>query len=105
MSDAIARERVLEDVRNERRLQDVQWGDQNHPDGTGRLGDKQSADAARESCDVLAESGRVTWRDILAEEFREALAESEPDKLRAELVQVAAVAVNWIEAIDRRSTE
>lgn len=47
-------------------------------------------------------AGRGTWRDILAEEFNEALAESDPDRLRAELVQVAAVAVNWVEAIDRR---
>ena len=31
-----------------------------------------------------------------------ALAEVEPAKLREELIQVAAVAVAWIEAIDRR---
>ncbi|MFI1165600.1 hypothetical protein ACH4UM_18790 [Streptomyces sp. NPDC020801] len=39
----------------------------------------------------------------VAEEALEALAEDDPGKLRAELVQVAAVAVAWIEAIDRRT--
>lgn len=37
-------------------------------------------------------------------DYAEALAESDPARLRAELVQVAAVAVCWIEAIDRRAT-
>jgi hypothetical protein len=36
------------------------------------------------------------------EEVREAMAESDPAKLRVELVQVAAVSVAWIEALDRR---
>ncbi|HYF53037.1 MAG TPA: hypothetical protein VEA41_02135 [Salinarimonas sp.] len=44
----------------------------------------------------------MTYSQILAEEVAEALAESDPMLLRAELVQVAAVAVQWVEAIDRR---
>lgn len=43
------------------------------------------------------------WRHILDEEVAEALAETDPERLRAELVQVAAVAVQWIEALDRRA--
>jgi hypothetical protein len=43
----------------------------------------------------------LTWADILEEEIAEALAESDPVKLRAELVQSGAVIVAWIEAIDR----
>lgn len=39
---------------------------------------------------------------ILDAEVCEAFDESDSKKLRANLVQVAAVAVNWIEAIDRR---
>lgn len=57
---------------------------------------------AREIAALAAEHGGLTWRHILAEEMFEALAESDPAKLRAELVQVAAVAVQWVEAIDRR---
>jgi hypothetical protein len=43
----------------------------------------------------------VTWAHILTEEFYEALAEADPEKLREELVQVAAVAVAWVECLDR----
>lgn len=32
------------------------------------------------------------------------MAEKDPVNLRAELIQVAAVAVAWVEAIDRRGT-
>ena len=36
------------------------------------------------------------------EEVAEAFAEADVRRLRAELVQCAAVAVKWVEAIDRR---
>ena len=45
--------------------------------------------------------GEGTWADILREEYFEALAETDPARLRVELIQVAAVAVAWVEAIDR----
>lgn len=104
---------VLHEVMNERIRQDTRWGDQSHPDGTGgnvmekgvahgRSSFGMNADAARNYATYAAEFGVLTWADILREEFYEALAESDQDKLRAELVQVAAVAVAWIEAIDRR---
>jgi malonyl CoA-acyl carrier protein transacylase len=44
----------------------------------------------------------VTWEHILTEEHYEAMAEEDPTRLREELIQVAAVAVAWVEAIDRR---
>lgn len=44
--------------------------------------------------------GTVTWWHILREEVFEAAAENDPEKLRAELVQVAAVAVKMIDALD-----
>lgn len=43
------------------------------------------------------------WRTILAEEVYEAFAETDPARLRHELVQVAAVAAAWVEDIDSRS--
>lgn len=92
---------LLEVVR-ERERQDTKWGEQNHPDGTGKDGDEKLATFWRHVCESRAANGRVTWRDILQEEVAEAYAESEPTRLRAELIQVAAVAVQWIEAIDRR---
>mgnify|MGYP001809808410 CR=1 FL=1 len=117
---------VLGDVVAERDRQDAKWGQQNHPDGTGRahrpldaiasqssyfhatnrFGDADDlAAAAKRATDVAAGDGRVTWADILLEEVFEALAESDPVELRAELIQVAAVATQWAEAIDRRSPD
>jgi hypothetical protein len=55
------------------------------------------------ACQSAADGGYLDWLHILREEVAEAFAESDPAKLRAELVQVAAVAVNWVEAIDRRA--
>lgn len=48
-------------------------------------------------------SGTVTWLEILAEEFFEAAATDTPIELRAELIQVAAVAVKFVNAIDNRT--
>lgn len=75
--------RVLRDVADERARQDEKWGEQNHDD--------------------------CCWATILGEEFGEACQASlhirfgsaTVELLRDELVQVAAVAVAWIECIDR----
>lgn len=62
-----------------------------------------SAAGARAMCDLRAEEGRVTWADILAEEVCEANEEGgRASLLRAELIQVAAVAIRWVDAIDNR---
>jgi hypothetical protein len=65
---------------------------------------RRRANAARERTDVATREGKLTWRHVLEEEVCEAFAEDEPAKLRAELLQVAAVALRWIEAIDARAT-
>ncbi len=93
---------VLSDINDERISQELKWGQQNHPDGTGQATDIVRRDRAIIECDEAHRSGAGTWRHILNEEFHEALAERDPIKLRYELVQTAAVAVAWIEAIDRR---
>lgn len=98
--------RVLEDVRAERYRQIEKWGDDSttdHADGTGLPSDQACAEFAKLITDTNADAGTVTWRDILHEEVCEAFAETDPTNLRAELVQVAAVAVKWVEAIDRRA--
>lgn len=98
-----ATHRVLHEVAAECGNQDSRWGEQNHPNGTGGTYFKRMSNWARERCDRVHSEGRGTWEHILTEEFYEALAESDPAKLRAELIQVAAVAVQWVEALDRRS--
>jgi hypothetical protein len=94
------------DVRREREAQDLKWGEQNHPDGTDRTPVEHSELVARHAktmCQRAAAGGTVTWKHILWEEVAEAFAETDPAKLRTELIQVAAVAMTWVEAIDRRN--
>lgn len=108
---------VLAAVAEERHAQDMKWGRQDHPDGTSPDMEygwshadgtvftmAEVAEQAKEDCDFAAQTEILTWFDILQEEFFEALAEEDPARLREELVQVAAVAVAWIEAIDRRNS-
>lgn len=103
---------VLEEVSQERGRQENKWGQQDHPDGTRddrrMLRDVTQptwgtmSHAARIVTNTAAEDGSLEWLDVLFEEVAEAFAESDPARLRAELIQVAAVAVAWVEAIDRR---
>lgn len=119
---------VLAEVAAERARQDAKWGEQNHPDGSGPTvslaspifgapsdrwgtpagvhlaGMRELRDNAVVTTDERAATGNLTWRDILLEEVFEAFAEDDPGKLRVELIQVAAVATQWVEAIDRRSS-
>jgi chromosome segregation ATPase len=98
---------VLQEVQQERERQNAKWGIQDHPDGTcegpgGAKAARQHADAAKSICNQFAKVKQVTWSHILTEEMMEAYAETEPVKLRTELIQVAAVATQWVECIDRR---
>ena len=92
---------VLADVRAERWRQEAKFP-QNYPDGTGSEYAKAICLIVRDLCSRSYEDAECTFAQVLAEEFCEALAEQDPIKLRAELVQVAAVAVKWIEAVDAR---
>lgn len=118
LADAIRAEQptaVLAEVWLERGRQDAKWGQQNHPSGTRddarMLGDVSLPTwgtvcyRARNLTDLRAKTGRVTFLDILLEEVAEAFSEDDDRRVRAELVQVAAVAVEWIEAIDRRTQD
>ncbi|MFJ1865503.1 NUDIX hydrolase [Streptomyces sp. NPDC088097] len=96
------------DVESGRQL--AKFGDQRHPDGTGPntevwiplLPASRAADAALTRCQRAAERGNLTWQHILDKEVAEVRAESNPAKLRAELVQVAAVCAAWVSDLDRR---
>lgn len=97
--------KVLTEVFDERERQHRRWGEQNFPDGTSFDSWAFQADAARVEFQDAASDGRLTYLEILREEVLEAFSEEDPAKLRAELVQVAAVAVQWIESIDRRARQ
>ncbi|MEO3860946.1 hypothetical protein [Acrocarpospora sp. B8E8] len=95
---------VLAEVLAERARQDEKFGPQNWPDGTSDHSfHLVMADQAREACQQAAREGAVTWFHILREEFWEGMSEVDPARLRAELLQIAAVSVAWVEALDRRT--
>lgn len=94
---------ALEDVARERRRQDEAYPNENLSDGTSRGEWRSMADHARETCNVFTDAGMLTWLHILQEEVFEAFAEEDPAELRKELIQVAAVAVAWVEDIDSRA--
>ena len=102
LAEAAPQNAVLAEIVAERARQDRTFGEQNHRDGTGLPVYQHSANRYRDQAQRAAASGHLAWRDVLQEEVYEALAEPEPAALRVELLQVAAVAVAWIEAIDRR---
>ncbi|MFP3990677.1 hypothetical protein U9R90_25070 [Streptomyces sp. E11-3] len=118
---------VLAEIAAERARQDAKWGEQSHPDldrrDIGIVTRNEYAFRATRWQEINTEratptvtAGRCSgcseephthtaWDGVLLEEVYEALAESDPARLRAELVQVAAVATNYIQAIDRRTAK
>src|SRR4029453_1574582 len=70
---------VLAEVAAERDRQDAKWGEQNHREGTGYAFARRRVQARRD-CQAAFTEGVGTWTDVLAEEFYEALAETNPEK-------------------------
>lgn len=93
---------ILDDVYQERTRQDARWGEQNHPDGTGWRRFSETAQYWKDQNDEAVKNGYLTWAHILLEEVYEACEEDDPDLLYTELIQIAAVASAWAEAIRRR---
>lgn len=101
----------IAEVKEEMERQVAKWGEQNHSDYTAEgLFDfpeaVASADNAKLFCDSKADRGVVSWNDIFVEEALEAVEEGRAGNtaaLREELIQVAAVACSWVNAIDRRN--
>lgn len=94
---------IFEEVHLERERQDKKYPDCVHlPDGTGGAGRDLLRQLAQALCDRAQRDGKLTHMHILEEEFTEAMAETNQTNLRKELVQIAAVAVKWIEDLDHR---
>jgi hypothetical protein len=110
---------VLAEVHAERIRQDQKWGQQNHPtwfDGSIRDAAHYVAWAerwkrhnaervAQRNAEGVPSDRNCAWDGVLREEVYEALAEADPAARRAELIQVAAVAVAMVEQIDREAAE
>ena len=91
-----------EAVDDERQRQIKLWGPQPLPDGTGSPEQIEAADIARQNCQDAFADGEGTHAYVMIEEACEVLAETDPVKLKAELIQLAAVCAKWIDDIDSR---
>lgn len=105
---------VLNEVLAERVRQDEKWGEQNWPSfykpeagsvfRSGYYG-VVTESTAKAQTEAAFRDRRGTYADIFVEGVAEAIGAPDEVHLREELVQVAAVAVAWIEAIDRRKAK
>jgi len=106
---------IYEEIQAERVRQDEKWGQQNLPHVDPVLAQRgashqriaeeheiPTADRAKFICQTAADRGQCSWTAIAVEELSEAVeAHNDPVALRGELIQLAAVVVQWVEAIDR----
>ena len=60
---------------------------------------------AKFMCDKTFDDGVGTYAHIALEEFSEVVSEFDIKKRRAELIQLTAVCMGWLEAIDRKITQ
>jgi hypothetical protein len=95
---------VVSDVLSERVAQDAIFGNQDPCDGTSAVWTTR-ANAARRACQQAFDAGVGTFVDIALEEVMEAFAETDPEKLYAEVIQCAAVFVKWAERIKIRGAK
>ena len=91
---------IFEEIAAERKRQHEKWGEQNMPMLVGDINNR-ALEMALANCKARQEIV-VSWFDILQEEVFEAFLETEPKKQRIEMIQVAAVAVQIIEYLNRR---
>lgn len=105
---------VLSDVRAERARQFARYGtNEDLLDGTGKdviwfnEVPAQGAEILLRNAYEAYESehGKPTFRHLVLEEVAEAMQESSPHRLREELLQVAALAVSWVEKLDARTPQ
>jgi hypothetical protein len=96
--------RIFAEISRECKRQNEKWGEQNHqmlyPEYLEQA--RESAENAKRICALNASIKKLSWYDILMEKFLEAFAETEPEKQREEMIQVAAVAVQIIKCLNRK---
>lgn len=95
---------VLNEVLEDRRYRRTYYGERNFPDGTGEFYEPEFRSADR-GVRYQREQGTLAWRDLLMRAAIGATCQTDPEDLRDELVELASLVVEWIEAIDRREGE
>lgn len=92
---------ILASIAVERTRQALKWGTQDLPD---RKASDLTDFEAKHKAELYQRQAKqwpdmVSWQAVLLEEVYEALAETEPDKIIGELVQVMAVCCSWVESL------
>lgn len=118
MNSTVIDNPVYAEIIAERNRQDAKWGEQNHPSLdpilTGRNGGASpqrlceeyeipSEARAKFKCNEAAEKRVLSWAHIAVEELSEAVSAIDDKTRRGELIQLAAVIVEWIQSIDRQN--
>lgn len=104
---------IFDELLEERRRQDAKWGEQNHPslpplevpfsgNAVCKVLFLPTVKGAKMNVAIDVEAGTLSWAVIATEELCEAVSCADDATRRGELVQLAAVVVAWIQAIDRR---
>ncbi|MFE4647713.1 DUF6011 domain-containing protein [Streptomyces sp. NPDC056707] len=90
-------------IDTERQAQLAKWGEQHHRDGSATgTNIRLCTDLAEGMRQVNADPAEVSWTTIMLEEAYEVGAETDPAKIRAELIQLVAVCAAWISDIEQR---
>lgn len=95
------------EVVDELERQLAKWGEQDHPLHGGKKPEAgvalwfARASAWKVNNHKRVEDDTMGWDSILLEEVYEALAETDPEKVREELVQTIAVCLNIIDSMER----
>lgn len=110
---------VVRGVVQERVRQIMQYGrNRDLEDGTGpdvkwvpepgRVGWQTASDIEtifRRDYDAHGGNGGANWMRLVREEVAEAFTEDDPQRLEAELIQVAALCVSWVEVLRWRAEQ
>ena len=92
---------VLNEVLDDRRFSHSYHNERNFPDGTSEFYLPEFYKAAKNAVQQR-EQGTLTWRDMMMVTAISATLVTDPEDLRDELVELASLIIEWIEAIDRR---
>jgi hypothetical protein len=101
----VKRYKIFKDIHKERLRQHEKWGDQKISMTEAACAPDMMAANARLLKSMNDSGERSSWFYVLMEEVYEAFSETDLARQREELIQVAAVAVQIIEGIDKAMEE
>src|SRR5690348_1960192 len=96
---------IVQDAQTEFARAAVLQGEHDRRDGTSWHDYGSQAEQAAFSARRARRKNKLTWRHLLAEPYWATLAETSDKALRERLLRLAALALLWVSAIDRRAAK